>query len=105
MRRLIAIVAILAALAVTAMLAAPPGTARAHASQRGEYVFGRNALIDHPVKGDVQVYAGSVTVRDVTVLDAAGHPIGAAVRNPGSPCRPGPSVGCADPVPRRTPGG
>lgn len=65
MRRLVAIVAILAALAVTAMLAAPPGTARAHASQRGEYVFGRNALIDHPVKGDVQVYAGSVTVREV----------------------------------------
>ena len=51
------------------------------------------------------VLAGSLTVRDVTVLDAAGHPIGAAVRDPGSPCRPGPSVGCAVPVPDRTPGG
>jgi hypothetical protein len=51
------------------------------------------------------VLAGSLTVRDVTVLDAAGHPIGAAVRDPGSPCRPGPSVGCAEPVPNRTPGG
>ena len=51
------------------------------------------------------VLAGTVSVRDVTVLDARGHPIGAAVRDPGSPCRPGPSVGCADPVPDRTPGG
>jgi hypothetical protein len=51
------------------------------------------------------VLPGSLTVRDVTVLDAAGHPIGAAVRDPGSPCRPGPSVGCAEPVPGRTPGG
>ena len=51
------------------------------------------------------VLAGSLTVRDVTVLDPAGHPIGAAVRDPGSPCRPGPSVGCAVPVPDRTPGG
>ena len=51
------------------------------------------------------VLAGSVTVQDVTVLDAAGHRIGAAVRDPGSPCRPGPSVACADPVPSRTPGG
>jgi hypothetical protein len=39
------------------------------------------------------------------VLDAAGHPIRAAVRDPGSPCRPGPSVACADPVPSRSPGG
>jgi hypothetical protein len=45
------------------------------------------------------VLAGSVTVRDVTVLDATGHPIGAPVGDPGSPCRPGPSVGCAAPVP------
>ena len=51
------------------------------------------------------VLAGSVTVQDVTVLDAAGHRIGAAVRDPGSPCRPGPSVACADPVPSRSPGG
>jgi hypothetical protein len=51
------------------------------------------------------VLAGSVTVRDVTVLDAAGHPIGAAVRDPGSACHPGPSIACADPVPDRTPGG
>ena len=51
------------------------------------------------------VLAGSVTVRDVTVLDTTDRPIGAPVRDPGSPCRPGPAVGCADPVPARTPGG
>jgi hypothetical protein len=51
------------------------------------------------------VLAGSVTVRDVTVLDGAGRPIGAAVRDPGSPCRPGPAVACAEPVPDHTPGG
>jgi hypothetical protein len=28
-------------------------------------VFGRDAVIDHPVKGDVQVYRGTATVRDV----------------------------------------
>jgi hypothetical protein len=51
------------------------------------------------------VLAGTVTVRDVTVLDAGGHPISAAVRDPGSHCRPGPSVACAEPVPDRSPGG
>lgn len=51
------------------------------------------------------VLAGSITVRDVTVLDPTDRPIGAPVRDPGSPCRPGPAVGCADPVPARTPGG
>jgi hypothetical protein len=51
------------------------------------------------------VLAGSVTVQDVTVLDAGGHPVGAAVRDPGAPCRPSPSVACADPVPGRSPGG
>src|SRR6202171_6870282 len=65
MRKVVAIVAIVAALAVTAMLAAPPDTAKAGPSRSGEYVFGRNAVIDHPVHGDVQVYAGSATIRDV----------------------------------------
>jgi hypothetical protein len=44
------------------------------------------------------VVEGSVAVRDVTVLDAAGRPLGPPVRDPGSPCRPGPSIACADPA-------
>lgn len=65
MRKLAALIAIIAALVVTAMLAAPPGTAKARPSRSGEYVFGRNAVIDHAVHGDVQVYAGSATIGDV----------------------------------------
>src|ERR1700682_5561012 len=65
MRKVVAIVAIVAALAVTAMLAAPPDTAKARPSRSGEDVFGRNAVIDHPLHGDVQVYAGSATISDV----------------------------------------
>jgi hypothetical protein len=65
MRKLIAVIAIVAALLVTAMLAAPPDVAKARPSRTGEYVFGRNAVIDHPVHGDVQVYGGSATISDV----------------------------------------
>jgi uncharacterized membrane protein len=65
MRKLVTIIAITAALVVTAMLAAPPETAKTHPSRTGEYVFGRNAFIDHPVHGDVQVYGGSATIRNV----------------------------------------
>src|SRR5205807_6609982 len=58
-------IAIVAALAVTAMLAAPnTTTTKSHASRHGEYVFGRDAIIDHPVHGDVTIYGGSATVRD-----------------------------------------
>ena len=70
-----------------------------------ELVPARQTATDRAARFFGVVLAGSLTVRDVTVLDAAGHPIGAAVRDPGSPCRPGPSVGCAEPVPNRTPGG
>jgi hypothetical protein len=66
MRKLVAVIAIVGALVVTAMLAAPPDAAKARPSSRnGEYVFGRNAVIDHPVHGDVQVYGGSATISDV----------------------------------------
>jgi hypothetical protein len=74
-------------------------------------VVARRTATDRAARFFGVVLAGSVTVRDVTVLDAAFRPIGAPVRDPGSPCRPGPSVGCADPVPdptaapARTPGG
>jgi hypothetical protein len=65
MRRLVVLIAIIAALVVTAMLAAPPGATKARPSRSGEYVFGRDAVIDHPVHGDVSIYGGSATIRDV----------------------------------------
>lgn len=65
MRKLVATIAIIAALVVTAMLAAPPGAAKVRPSRSGEYVFGRDAVIDHPVHGDVSVYGGSATISDV----------------------------------------
>src|SRR5260221_64985 len=65
MRRIVPSVAIVAALAVTALLAAPHTTTpKSHAPRHGEYVFGRDAVVDHPVHGDVTVYGGSATVRD-----------------------------------------
>jgi uncharacterized membrane protein len=64
MRRLVALISIGGALVVTAMLAATPGVA-SRESKAGRYVFGHDAVIDSPVHGDVQVYAGSATVRDV----------------------------------------
>jgi hypothetical protein len=70
-----------------------------------KFVPARRTATDRAARFFGVVLAGSLTVRDVTVLDAAGRPIGAAVRNPGSPCHPGPSVGCGEPVPDRTPGG
>lgn len=68
-------------------------------------VAARRTATDRVARFFGVVLAGSVTVRDVTVLDPTDRPIGAPVRDPGSPCRPGPAVGCADPVPARTPGG
>src|SRR5205085_11587369 len=57
--------AVVAAPLVPALLAAPAATPR-HAGGRGNViVFGRDATIDHPVNGDVQVYRGTATVRDV----------------------------------------
>jgi hypothetical protein len=72
-----------------------------------QFVRARQTATDRVARFFGVVLAGSVTVRDVTVLDATGRPIGAPVRDAGLPCRPGPSVGCADPVPdsARTPGG
>ncbi len=64
MRRTVVLIAVVAALAVTAMLAAPNTPARTHSSKHGEYVFGHDAVIDHRVHGDVTVYGGSATVRD-----------------------------------------
>jgi hypothetical protein len=49
------------------------------------------------------VVAGSVVVRDVTVLDATGRPLGPPVRDPGSSCQPSASTACADPSPTPTP--
>jgi hypothetical protein len=49
------------------------------------------------------VVEGTVEVRDVTVLNASGRPLGAAVTDPGSPCRPSPSVGCTETVPDGAP--
>ena len=64
MRRLVALISIAGALVVTAMLAATPG-GLARESRAGSYVFGHDTVVDRPVHGDVQVYAGSATIRDV----------------------------------------
>jgi hypothetical protein len=64
MRRLVALISIAAALAVTAMLAASPQSARPHATAPGRYAFGHSTVIDQPVRGDVQVYGGSAVVRE-----------------------------------------
>ena len=63
--RVAVIVSVVAATIVTALLAAPAAAPR-HAGGHGNVVvFGRDATIDHPVSGDVQVYRGTATVRDV----------------------------------------
>jgi uncharacterized membrane protein len=62
-RRILVLLTAIAATIVTALLAAPSAAPR-HAGGGGNVVFGRDATIDHPVKGDVQVYRGTATVRD-----------------------------------------
>jgi hypothetical protein len=61
-------------------------------------VEARHTATDRAARFFGVVVLGSVEVRDVTVLDAAGRPLGPAVRDPGSACRPAPSVACADPT-------
>jgi hypothetical protein len=63
----------------------------------------RHTATDRAARFFGVVVAGWVDVRDVTALDAAGRPLGTPVREPGSPCRPGPSVDCATTVPSPTP--
>src|SRR5256885_8596154 len=63
--RVVVVLTAAAATIVTALLAAP-AAAPHHAGGRGNVVVvGRDATIDHPVNGDVQVYRGTATVRDV----------------------------------------
>lgn len=62
--RVLVLLTAIAATLVTALLAAPAATLH-HAGRGNVVVFGRNAVIDHPVMGDVQVYRGTATVRDV----------------------------------------
>jgi len=62
-RRVLAVLAVVAATIVTALLAAPAATTH-RAGGGNVVVFGRDAVIDHPVNGDVQVYRGTATVRD-----------------------------------------
>jgi hypothetical protein len=69
------------------------------------FVQARRTATDRAARFFGLVLAGSVTVRDVTVLDGDGRPIATPVRDAGSPCRPGPSVACAEPVHDHTPGG
>lgn len=64
-RRVVVVLTAVAATIVTALLAAPAAAPR-HSSGRGNVVvFGRDANIDRPVSGDVQVYRGTATIRDV----------------------------------------
>ncbi|HEX8152960.1 MAG TPA: hypothetical protein VF698_07545 [Thermoanaerobaculia bacterium] len=56
------------AVAVVAMLVAPSGAVgeeRREMNRGDRYFFGRNANIDQPVRGTVQVYGGMVNVADV----------------------------------------
>jgi len=62
-RRVLVLLTAIAATIVTALLAAP-SAAPHHTGGGNVVVFGRNAVIDHPVNGDVQVYRGTATVRD-----------------------------------------
>lgn len=62
--RVLVLLTAIAATIVTALLAAP-AAAPHHAGGGNVVVFGRDAVIDHPVNGDVQVYRGTATVRDV----------------------------------------
>ena len=63
--RVVVVLTVVAATIVTALLAAPAATPHRSASGHGNVVvFGRDAVIDHPVNGDVQVYRGTATVRD-----------------------------------------
>lgn len=60
----------LMAVAVLAMIILPGGAigeeeARRVVSSSDQFVFGREAVIDQPVSGSVQVYGGGVDVRDV----------------------------------------
>jgi hypothetical protein len=92
---------------VTSIAGVAPGpTVRVRLADGSEHFLpARPTATDRAARFFGVVLAGSVTVRDVTVLDAAGHPIGVAVRDPGSACRPGPTVACGEPVPDPTPGG
>jgi len=63
--RVLVLLTALAATLVTALLAAPAGAPHRASGQGQMVVFGRDAVIDRPVHGDVQVYRGSATVRDV----------------------------------------
>ena len=64
-RRVVVALTAVAATIVTALLAAPAATPRHTSGSGNVVVFGRDAVIDHPVSGDVQVYRGTATVRDV----------------------------------------
>jgi uncharacterized membrane protein len=63
--RLPVLVTAIGATLVTALIAAPSAPARHTTGGGNVVVFGRDATIDHPVQGDVQVYRGTATVRDV----------------------------------------
>jgi hypothetical protein len=62
--RLVVVLTVAAATIVTALLAAPAATPHRASGRGNMVVFGRDAVIDHPVNGDVQVYRGNATVRD-----------------------------------------
>lgn len=65
-RRVFLLLTLIAALIVTAMIAAPTSEPHHPGATKGNVIaFGRDVTIDHPVHGDVQVYQGSATVRDV----------------------------------------
>src|SRR4029453_10700734 len=69
---------------VTSIAGVAPGpTVRVRLADGSEHFLpARPTATDRAARFFGVVLAGSVTVRDVTVLDAGGHPIGAAVRDP-----------------------
>lgn len=68
--RIVASLTTLTAIVVLAMIILPGGAAgeveaRRAAESGDRFVFGRNAVIDNPVSGSVQVYGGAADVREV----------------------------------------
>ncbi len=94
------------AVTVTSIAGVSPGPAVRIRLTDGsaQLLLAKRTATDRAARFFALVVPGSVEVRDVTVLDAAGRALGPPVRDPGSPCRPSPSVACADPpTPTPTP--
>ena len=86
--RLLVPLTTIAALAMIAMLVAPRGAEGVErstlpAATHDRYLFGRDAVIDRPVHGNVQVYFGNIYVQSVIEGDLLVYGGDVTVRDPG----------------------